>query len=106
MAILNRFSAILLAAIRLELINASRCKISGDSRPAILGIAPFAIRDSVPLRSWLLTVNWLGLKSFGEIKAFTSTVAALFSKMALTGQSIAMVDMVLLVLLLAFPCLS
>ena len=33
----------------------------------------------------------------GEIKVSTSTVAALFSKMALTGQRIAMVDMVLLV---------
>ena len=32
-----------------------------------------------------------------EIKASTSTVAALFSKMALTGQRLAMVDMVLLV---------
>ena len=32
----------------------------------------------------------------GEIKVSTSTVAALFSKMALTGQRIAMVDMVLL----------
>ena len=34
----------------------------------------------------------------GEIKVSTSTVAALFSKMALTGQRIAMVDMVFLVL--------
>ena len=33
----------------------------------------------------------------GEMKVSTSTVAALFSKMALTGQRIAMVDMVLLV---------
>ena len=33
----------------------------------------------------------------GEMKVSTSTVAALFSKMALTGQRIAMVDMV-------FPC--
>ena len=32
----------------------------------------------------------------GEIKVSTSTVAALFSKMALTGQRIAMVDMVFL----------
>ena len=30
----------------------------------------------------------------GEMKASTSTVAVLFSKMALTGQRIAMVDMV------------
>ena len=40
----------------------------------------------------------------GEMKVSTSTVAALFSKMALTGQRIAMVDMVLLVFP-AFPCL-
>ena len=33
----------------------------------------------------------------GEMKVSTSTVAALFSKMALTGQRIAMVEMVLLV---------
>ena len=33
----------------------------------------------------------------GEIKVSTSTVAALCSKMALTGQRIAMVDMVFLV---------
>ena len=33
----------------------------------------------------------------GEIKVSTSTVAALFSKMALTGQRIAMVDMAFLV---------
>ena len=33
----------------------------------------------------------------GEIKVSTSTVAALFSKMALTGQRIAMVDLVFLV---------
>ena len=35
----------------------------------------------------------------GEIKVSTSTAAALLSKMALTGQRIAMVDMVLLVFL-------
>ena len=40
----------------------------------------------------------------GEIKVSTSTVAALFSKMALTGQRIAMVDMVFLVFT-AFPYL-
>ena len=33
----------------------------------------------------------------GEIKVSTSTIAALFSKMALTSERIAMVDMVLLV---------
>ena len=38
----------------------------------------------------------------GEIKVSTSTVAALFLKMALRGQRIAMVDMVLLVFT-AFP---
>ena len=41
----------------------------------------------------------------GETKLSTSTVAALFSKMALTGQRIAMVDMVFLVFA-AFPYLS
>ena len=35
--------------------------------------------------------------SFREIKVSTSTVVALFSKMALTSQRIFMVDMVLLV---------
>ena len=40
----------------------------------------------------------------GKRKLSTSTVAALFSKMALTGQSIAMVDMVFLVFT-AFPYL-
>ena len=40
----------------------------------------------------------------GKMKVSTSTVAALFSKMALTGQRIAMVDMVLLVFP-AFPYL-
>ena len=50
MAILNRFSAILLYCDATHFL-ASRCRISGDSRPAILGIVRFAIRDSVPLRS-------------------------------------------------------
>ena len=40
----------------------------------------------------------------GETRLSTSTVAALFSKMALTGQRIAMVDMVSLVFT-AFPYL-
>ena len=39
----------------------------------------------------------------GETKVSTSTVAALFSKMALTGQRIAMVDMVFW---LVFPSIS
>ena len=46
-AIRNRFSAILLYCDS-TLFFASHCGISGDSRPAILGIARFAIRDSVP----------------------------------------------------------
>ena len=50
MAILNRFSAILLYCDSTHFF-ASRCGISGDSGPAILGIVRFAIRDSVPLRS-------------------------------------------------------
>ena len=49
MAILNRFSAILLCCDSTHFF-ASRCGISGDSGPAILGIVRFAIRDSVPLR--------------------------------------------------------
>ena len=44
MAILNRFSAILLYCDSTRFF-ASRCGISGDSRPAILGIVRFAIRD-------------------------------------------------------------
>ena len=48
MAILNRFSAILLYCDSTH-FSASRCGISGDSRPAILGIVRSAIRDSVPL---------------------------------------------------------
>ena len=46
---------------------------------------------------FFLTYNW-------GIRASTSTVAALFSRKALTGQRIAMVDMVLLVFP-AFPYL-
>ena len=48
MAILNRFSAILLYCDSTHFFS-SRCGMSGDSRPA-LGIMRFAIRDSVPLR--------------------------------------------------------
>ena len=48
MAILNRFSAILLYCDSTHFF-AFRCGISGDSRPAILGIVRFSIRDSVPL---------------------------------------------------------
>ena len=48
MAILNRFSATLLHCDSTQFF-ASRCGFSGDSRPAILGIVRFAIRDSVPL---------------------------------------------------------
>ena len=57
MAILNRFSAILLDCDS-TLVFASRCGISGDSRPAILGIVRFVIHDSVPLSSEL--VFWEG----------------------------------------------
>ena len=42
-------------------------------------------------------VNVCGDLLSGETKLSTSTVAALFSKMALTGRRIAMVDMVFLV---------
>ena len=48
MAILNRFAAILLYCDSTPFF-ASGCGILGDSRPAILGIVRFAIRDSVPL---------------------------------------------------------
>ena len=51
-------------------------------RGTFLGFTPLA--HVLPLES-------------GEFKVPTSTVAALFSKMALTGQIIAMVDMALLV---------
>ena len=54
MAILNRCSAILLHCDSTH-VFASRCGISGDSRPAILGIVRFAIRDSVPLSSEVRT---------------------------------------------------
>ena len=47
MAILNRFSAILLYCDSTH-VCASRCGISGDFS-AILGIVRFAVRDSVPL---------------------------------------------------------
>ena len=50
MEILNRFSAILLTANQQKI--ACPCgKFSGHSRPAILGIVRFAIRDSMPLSS-------------------------------------------------------
>ena len=48
MAILNRFSSILLHFDSTEMF-ACHCGILGDSRPAILGIVRFTIRDSVPL---------------------------------------------------------
>ena len=48
LAILNRFSAILLCCDSAHFF-ASRCGNSGDSKPAIPGIVRFAIRDSVPL---------------------------------------------------------
>ena len=42
----------LLSIVRMRFrFFASRCGISGDSRPAILGIVRFVIRDSVPLSS-------------------------------------------------------
>ena len=49
-------------------------------------------------------VNYVCFKKdgTGEMKVSTTTVAALFSRMALTGQRLAMVDMVLLVFP-AFP---
>ena len=56
---------------------------------------------SVPLQvaaTWLWGRLVTQPQLAGEIKVSTSTVAALFSKMALTGQRIAMVDMVFLVL--------
>ena len=50
MAILNKFSAILVYCDSTQFF-ACCCGMSGDSRPAILGIVRFAIRDSVLLRS-------------------------------------------------------
>ena len=49
MAILNRLSRDNSTFLRFDSFFASRCGISGDSRPAILGIVGFAIRTSVPL---------------------------------------------------------
>ena len=49
MTILNRFSANLLYCDSNRFF-AFCCGISGDSRPAILGIMRFAVRDSVPLK--------------------------------------------------------
>ena len=51
-----------------------------------------------------LQFQYLRKPHTGEIKVSTSTLAALFSKMTLTGERIAMVDMVLLVFP-AFPYL-
>ena len=45
MAILNRFSAILLYSDLTNFLCASRCRISGDSRPATLGIVRFSIQN-------------------------------------------------------------
>ena len=39
-------------ALDKKLVSHSRCGISGDPRPAILGIVRFAIRDSVPQLHW------------------------------------------------------
>ena len=56
MAILNGLSAILLYCDSTH-VFASRCGIAGDSKPAILGIVRFAIRDSVLLSSQVLYWN-------------------------------------------------
>ena len=62
--------------------------------------------DSVSVRFKNARVEKMPLNiRTGEIKVSTSTVAARFSKMAFTGQRIAMVDMVLLVFP-AFPYLA
>ena len=68
MAILNRFSAILLFCDPTH-VFASSCGISDDSRPAIMGIMRFAIRDSVPLSSQLLFCL-LGFLPFRDIPCF------------------------------------
>ena len=60
MAILHRFSAVLLYCDSTHFF-ASRRGISGDSRPAILGIMPVAIRDSVPLRSRMALLTFSSL---------------------------------------------
>ena len=51
----------------------------------------------LPFGLWGSTGNTQFKKKPGEMKVSTSTVAALFSKMSLTGQRIAMVDMIFLV---------
>ena len=49
MAILNRFSVILLYCDSTHFLD-SRCEISGDSRPAILRVAP--LQNEIALKSF------------------------------------------------------
>ena len=72
MAILNRFSAIILYCDSTH-VFASHCGICDDSGPAILGIVRFAICDSVPLRP-IRTGNATDSK-FGTGKKFGMAVA-------------------------------
>ena len=65
---------------------------AGDFKPACDNLAVMCKIASFPA-SFFENHQLLS----GEMKVSTSTVAALFSKMALTGQRIAMVDMVFLV---------
>ena len=68
------FPAILLCCDSTQ-FSASRCGISGDSRPAILGIVRFAIRDSVPLRCarWRLRGRHGGVEKRGGWKTSLRT---------------------------------
>ena len=65
MATLNRFSAILLYCDSTRFF-ASRCGISGDSRPAILGIVRFTICDSVLLSAKVITFSYLFSSGIGK----------------------------------------
>ena len=64
----------------------------------LLSLRKNGLEESRLLNLWRLRSSSEARASdSGEIKISTSTVAALFSKMALTGQRIAIVDMVSLV---------
>ena len=52
--------------LRFDSFFASRCRMSGDSRPAIPGIVRFAIHDSVPLRSGSSLFGWQNAMQFRQ----------------------------------------
>ena len=76
MAILNRFSAILLYREPTHFLLL-RCGISGDSRPAIPGIVRFTMRDSVPLRSGpKVLIRYSGIGVEGHLWVLRPALAA------------------------------